>query len=106
MLGIGKIKINKLKGGKAMKSVRKGFHGLGMVLAVLVVLVFSETSAFAGAITWDKTFGGSDLDVAYSIVQTSDGGYIVAGYTWSKGAGKTDALVIKLDKNGNLGSKK
>ena len=70
-----------------MKSVKKRFYGLGIVLAVLVVLVFSGTSAFAGVITWEKTFGGSDWDEASSIVQTKDGGYIVAGYTESKGAG-------------------
>ena len=32
---------------------------------------------------WDKTFGGSSIDYANSIQQTSDGGYIVAGYTLS-----------------------
>jgi len=45
---------------------------------------------------WDRTFGGNGDDVAESIVQTKDGGYIVAGYTWSKGAGKADAWIIKL----------
>jgi len=84
-----------------MKSVKKRFQGLSVVLAVLTVLVFSGTSAFAGVITWDKTFGGSDGDDAESIIQTSDGGYIVAGDTESKGAGGKDAWVIKLDKYGN-----
>ena len=55
-----------------------------------------------GNIIWDKTFGGSDDDEAYSIIQTSDGGYAVAGYTESKGAGKYDTWVIKLDEQGNL----
>jgi uncharacterized delta-60 repeat protein len=50
---------------------------------------------------WEKTFGGSDDDEANSIQQTSDGGYIVAGYTYSFGAGKRDVYVIKLDENGN-----
>jgi hypothetical protein len=50
---------------------------------------------------WDKTFGGSKYDEAKSIQQTSDGGYIVAGYTELKGAGQDDAWLIKLDKNGN-----
>jgi hypothetical protein len=39
------------------------------------------------AAQWAKTYGGSDLDFAYSIQQTSDGGYIVAGGTSSFGAG-------------------
>ena len=50
---------------------------------------------------WDRTFGGKDWDEAESIIQTKDGGYVVAGYTWSKGAGSKDVWVIKLDKDGN-----
>jgi len=53
-------------------------------------------------LTWDKTFGGSDRDVALSIIQTEDGDYVVAGWTMSKGAGEADAWVIKLDEKGNL----
>ncbi|HID43813.1 MAG TPA: PGF-pre-PGF domain-containing protein, partial [Archaeoglobaceae archaeon] len=47
---------------------------------------------------WNKTFGGSDWDGAYSgsVQQTSDGGYIIAGTTWSYGNGSTDFWLIKL----------
>ncbi|RLF80741.1 hypothetical protein DRN32_02420, partial [Thermococci archaeon] len=55
-----------------------------------------------GNLEWAKTFGGGGYDYAYSIQQTSDGGYIVGGYTYSFGAGNTDFLVIELDSNGNL----
>jgi uncharacterized delta-60 repeat protein len=48
-----------------------------------------------GIIQWSKTFGGGDWDVASSISQTNDGGYIVAGSTSSFGAGGDDFLVIK-----------
>ena len=51
---------------------------------------------------WDKTFGESDDDSAWSLIQTTDGRYAVAGITSSKGAGKSDAWVIKIDKQGNL----
>ncbi len=54
-----------------------------------------------GGVTWAKTFGGSDLDKAYSVISTSDG-YVVAGYTRSVGAGSADFLVIKLDTNGGI----
>ena len=53
---------------------------------------------------WDKTFGGSGNDGAFSIQQTQDGGYIVAGYTISFGSGGSDVYVIKMDANGNTGS--
>ena len=51
---------------------------------------------------WDKTYGGSDSDRAYAVVATSDGGYLLAGYTKSKGAGDYDMWVVKIDKDGNL----
>ncbi len=51
---------------------------------------------------WQKTFGGSDDDEAYSIIQTKDGGYAVAGWTESFGnGGEDDMYIVKLDKDGN-----
>ncbi|GAJ09961.1 unnamed protein product, partial [marine sediment metagenome] len=47
-------------------------------------------------------YGGSDSDEAWSLIQTTDGGYAVAGYTSSKGAGADDFWVIKLDHQGNM----
>jgi hypothetical protein len=55
-----------------------------------------------GNVQWTKTIGGSYYDIAYSIVQSSDGGYIVAGGTESFGAGKADIFVVKLDSSGNV----
>ena len=55
-----------------------------------------------GTIEWQKTYGGSQSEEAYSIQQTSDGGYIVAGQTWSFGSGSGDILVLKLASNGTI----
>ncbi len=50
---------------------------------------------------WSKTFGGPALDVGMSVLETGDGGYVVAGYTESLGAGESDAYLIKTDAEGN-----
>jgi hypothetical protein len=56
----------------------------------------------SGNIQWAKTYGGANDDLAYSVQQTSDGGYIVAGITRSFGAGNNDIFLIKADANGNI----
>jgi arginine repressor len=56
----------------------------------------------SGNVLWTKTIGGSDFDIAHSITQSSDGGYVVAGWTESFGAGGRDIYVVKLDSSGNV----
>jgi hypothetical protein len=56
----------------------------------------------SGNVQWTKTIGGSDWDEARSIIQSSDGGYVVAGYTYSFGADYSDIYVVKLDSWGNV----
>jgi len=55
-----------------------------------------------GTIRWQKTFGGSASDQAYIVQQTSDGGYIVGGHTYSYGNGSNDAWILKLDYAGSI----
>lgn len=55
-----------------------------------------------GNITWADTLGGISFDEGYTIQETSDGGYIVAGTTRSMGAGGYDAYIIKTDVGGAI----
>ncbi len=55
-----------------------------------------RTDAF-GVTQWSRTYGGKSDDYAYSVVQTSDGGYALAGYTLSYGAGGGDFWLVKTD---------
>jgi hypothetical protein len=66
--------------------------------------IFLIKTAANGNVIWAKTYGGTDWDGAYSVQQTSDGGYIVAGTTWSFSAGAEDIFLIKTDENGDIGS--
>jgi type IX secretion system substrate protein len=55
-----------------------------------------------GDTLWTKSYGGSSDDFGQAVQQTADGGYIVAGYTGSFGAGNNDVYLLKTDANGNL----
>jgi hypothetical protein len=74
----------------------------GLILALLSVSLVALFTQSAYAVTFAKTYGGTNNDEASSVQQTSDGGYIVAGYTQSFGAGSWDIFLIKTDANGDV----
>ena len=56
-----------------------------MTLGLLTIALMMSSPSYAQE--WGINYGGSVYDEGYSIQQTSDGGYIVAGRTASFGAG-------------------
>ena len=53
-----------------------------------------------GDTLWTRTYGGSALDQCSSVLQASDGGYVIAGKTRSSGAGYADYYLVKMDSMG------
>jgi hypothetical protein len=91
----GKSLIQTSDGGYAIAGVTKSF-GAGDWDVYVVKLDAN------GNLQWTKTIGGENEDMGLSLIQTSDGGYAIAGHTESFGAGNWDVYVVKLDANGNL----
>src|SRR6218665_890492 len=60
----------------------------------------------SGNIKWYNSFGGSNLDMAYSIIQLPDGGYVMGGYTVSPNVpgyhGNCDLWLARLNPEGSV----
>lgn len=69
--------------------------------AGLLDMYLVKTDA-SGNLVWQETFGGIASDEACGVAQTADGGYIVAGFTDSFGAGNFDAYLVKTDASGDI----
>lgn len=70
----------------------------GMGGTDLLLIKTDET----GVLEWAKTLGGTGEDIPFMLLQTSDGGYLVTGFTTSFGDGKGDAIIVKTDGFGEL----
>ncbi len=73
---------------------------LAFALAMAALAAILLPSPLPAQITFQRTYGGAGYDEGYSVQQTSDGGYVIAGYTNSFGAGDYDVYVVKTDAAG------
>jgi hypothetical protein len=49
---------------------------------------------------WSRTYGGSSDEMANAVQQTNDGGFMIAGWTYSFGAGDADVYLVKTNSQG------
>ena len=82
-------------GGFALAGFKNSFSGEGNDFWLI------KTDG-SGNIIWSQTYGGTESDVAHSLVETSDGGYAIVGETYSFGAGDSDFWLVKTDELGNI----
>ena len=76
---------------------------LEIIITLLTALLFTQyTFAQFPEIDWDRTYGGTNDDAAFSVQQTLDGGFVFAGYTQSFGADSNDVYLVKTDSLGNI----
>lgn len=101
--------------GQSVYGGEKSEKGYGIVKSKDGYILVGETSSFGsggkdvyilkidrkGEKVWEKFYGGSKDDYAYSINEAEDG-YLVVGGTRSLGAGNSDVYVLKIDENGDL----
>lgn len=50
---------------------------------------------------WSRIFGGAERDLAHHVIRTSDGAFVLTGYTRTFGESPEDPYLIKLDPDGN-----
>ena len=82
-------------GGYALAGITDSFGG-GWTDFLLV-----KTDSY-GNMEWNQTYGGPSDDYAYSMVQTDDGGYALAGTTYSVETIYSDLWLVKTDSYGNM----
>lgn len=75
----------------------------------LVSLILLVNAAFSQmAIEWQKSYGGASGEIAFSAIETPDGGFAIVGFTYSNNGdvsgnhGDDDVWVVKVDNEGSL----
>jgi hypothetical protein len=72
------------------------------VTVALCILILATNITVYGQTMWNQTYGGPASENCFSLLKTNDGGYAMAGHTYSLGAGDADVWLVKTDQFGNL----
>lgn len=96
----------------SLKKMTAGILAGVMALSVNILMPYKALAASeldsiqVGA--WDQVFGGTEHETFTSVIQTADGGYVAAGFTYSPVSGEItdpyngayDGLLVKFDEKG------
>ena len=63
-----------------------------------MLLIRTDT---AGNVLWSKTYGGNDWDMAYSVINLPDSGFLFCGETYTNTAGHNDAVIVRTNSVGD-----
>ncbi|UCG03393.1 MAG: hypothetical protein JSW11_05255 [Candidatus Heimdallarchaeota archaeon] len=64
-------------------------------------MLFVQVDA-EGEIQWDQTYGGTGNDEIHTLIQTTDGGFVLAGSTDVSGTWQSEMCLLKTDAKGNV----
>lgn len=88
--------------GQDVIQVSGGYVVCGSIFSGTVYNGFVAKFNYFGNVLWCREINNINDDVLYDISETSDGGFIAAGYTESTGAGGKDFWLVRLDAGGYL----
>ncbi len=89
------------KEGKMFKRFTINESRLTILFGLVMWLVGVNLYAQGPDTLWTKTYGGTGSDVGYSVEECASGGFIIAGWTNSFGAGYWDVYLIRTDADGD-----
>ena len=81
-----------------------------LLYKLTLALLLGVSNVFAQEIEWQNTIGGSSVDALSTVRQTTDGGYILGGYSYSNSSGnktenclgRSDYWIVKVDCVGTI----
>ena len=83
-------------GRSIIQTIDSGFVMLGEIDNDILLMKSNRY----GDMEWEQSFGGSQMDIASHIEQTSDGGFIISATTESYGQGGKDIWLFKTNSSG------
>jgi len=72
-----------------------------VLVAIVTLLWMADTGARSPDTLWTKTYGELNVNRGNSVQQTKDGGYVIAGTTYSLDGGRCDVYLVRVDASGN-----